>query len=446
MKKILLSFLLASSLMCIQANGQAVGGTTAINGGASLNTITTAVPFLLISPDTRASAMGDAGVATSTDANSIHWNASKVAFAENDFELSLSYTPWLRKLVNDISLSYLSFYKKIDKRSAFTGSLRYFTLGDIQFTNAFGQNTIQFRPNEFSIDAGYAMQLSDKFSFGTTVRFINSNLTGGVSVQGSATNAGRAVAVDLSGYYLNDDVELAEMDGELALGFSISNIGNKMSYSETSKRDFIPINLRFGPRYTMKIDEYNSLSFTFDLNKLLVPTPPIYATDSNGSPLYNSNGELQILSGVDPDQAVVAGMFGSFSDAPGVIERDAETGAVLYNEDGSAQIAPGSRFREELSEFTISTGLEYWYNNQFAIRGGYFWEHQLKGNRKYFTLGAGIRYNVFQLDLSYLIPAYFGQNVQRSPLENTIRFTLGFNFDKLNSKKSANIDGGNSSE
>jgi len=385
---------------------------------------------LLISPDTRASAMGDAGVATSPDANSIHWNNAKTAFATEDFEVSLSYTPWLRKLVNDISLSYLSFYKKLDKRSAVSGSLRYFTLGDIQFTNSFGQNTIQFRPNEFSLDLGYSMQLTNNFSIGTAVRYINSNLTGGVTVGGSNTSAGRAVSVDLSAYYVNDKVELGGKDGEFAFGVAITNIGNKMSYSETAKRDFIPINLRFGPRYTIELDDYNKLSFTLDFNKLMVPTPPVYAVDTNGIALFNSDGSPQILAGADPDKSVVNGMFGSFADAPGIVLRDA-SGNPLLNDDGSAQIQSGSVFREEIREFTLGVGAEYWYDNQFAVRGGYFWEHQLKGNRKYFTLGAGIKYNVFQLDFSYLVPAYFGSNVQRSPLENTIRFTLGFNFGKL---------------
>ncbi len=427
----------------MSGQAQSIGGSdVTVTGAASLNTITTAVPFLMISPDTRASAMGDAGVATSPDANSIHWNNAKTAFASEDFELSLSYTPWLRKLVSDISLSYLSFYKKIDKRSAVSGSLRYFTLGDIQFTNSFGQNTIQFRPNEFSIDAGYSMQLSERFAFGTAIRFVNSNLTGGINVQGTTTKPGRAIGVDLSGYYVNDDVEFSGKDAELALGFAITNIGNKMSYSETAKRDFIPINLRLGPRYTVNFDEFNQLSLTLDINKLLVPTPPVYAVDSNGVTLFDDDGSPVILTGTDPNKPVVSGMFGSFSDAPGIVLRN-EDGDILYNDDGSVRIDKGSRFSEELREFTLGFGAEYWYNQQFAVRGGYFWEHRLKGNRKYFTLGAGVRYNVFSLDFSYLIPAYFGGNVQRSPLENTIRFTLGFNFGKLgkNTKSTPAVDG-----
>ena len=385
---------------------------------------------MLIAPDTRSGAMGDVGVATSPDANSVHWNASKLAFVDDDFAISLSYTPWLRKLVNDISLSYLSFYKKVDDNQSFGGSLRYFTLGDIQFTNQFGQNTIQFRPNEFSLDVAYARKLADRFSGAVSLRYINSNLTGGVNVQGSDTRAGKAVAVDLSVYYLNDDVELGDKDAEFALGAAVTNIGNKMSYSQTSKRDFIPINLRFGPRYTLKLDDYNEISLSLDFNKLLVPTPPIYARDSSGLPVYDSEGNLVILTGADPNRGIASGMFGSFTDAPGLPIYDADGNAV-YNADGSVKIDPGSKFREELTEFMIGVGAEYWYDKQFAVRGGYFWEHELKGNRKYFTVGAGLQYTKFNLDFSYLIPAYFGNSTQRSPLENTVRFTLGIYFDKM---------------
>ncbi len=407
-------------------------GTVNINeitGQRAINTITTAVPFLMISPDTRAGGMGDVGVATSPDVNSIHWNAAKLAFATDELGLGLSYTPWLRQLVNDINLSYASFYKKVGNDAAFGAALRYFTLGNIQFTNEFGENTIQFRPNEFSLDVTYSQKLTDKFSMAVSSRFINSNLTGGINVQGSATKAGKGVGVDISTYY-QDNIKVGGREDEIAFGLAITNIGNKMSYSSSSKRDYIPINLRVGPRYTFKFDEYNQLSFSADFNKLLVPTPPIYSRDSTGNYVYDSEGNLVILSGKDPNRAVAAGMFGSFSDAPGRIITD-DKGQPVYNTDGTPKVDPGSKFREELSEFTVGLGAEYLYSQQFAMRAGYFWENQYKGNRKYFTLGAGVKYNVFKLDFSYLVPAYFGENVQRSPLQNTIRFSLSFMFNQV---------------
>ncbi len=420
------------AILALSTSSKAQVTQEQITGSPSLNTITTAVPFLLIAPDTRAGAMGDVGVATSPDANSSHWNPAKTSFVDNDFGVSLSYTPWLRKLVGDISLSYLSFYKKVDKNQSFGGSLRYFTLGDIQFTNQFGQNTIQFRPNEFSLSINYSRRLAKKLSGGLGLRYINSNLTGGVNVQGSATKAGKAVGVDLSVYYENDDIKLGDRDAEFAWGATISNIGNKMSYSTTAQRDFIPINLRVGPRYTVQLDDYNEISLSIDFNKLLVPTPPIYARDSTGLPLFDAEGNLLVLTGSDPNRGIATGMFGSFTDAPGVPIYDTDGNPIL-NTDGTVQIDPGSKFKEEMREFTVGVGAEYWYDKQFAVRGGYFWEHELKGNRKYFTLGAGISYTKFNLDFSYLIPAYFGNNTQRSPLENTVRFTLAVYFDKLKS-------------
>jgi hypothetical protein len=388
--------------------------------GRHLNTITTAVPFLLIAPNTRAGGMGDVGAATSADANSIHWNTAKLASAKDEFGISLSYTPWLRQLVNDINLSYLSFYKKMKNDQAFGGSFRYFTLGTIQFTNEQGENTIQFRPNEWALDATYSRKLGKNFYGGATARFIYSNLTGGLNVQATQTRAGNAMAADLAVYYENPDSKIGKKDGTFAAGAVISNIGNKISYTTTSKRDFLPINLRLGSRYTLDLDQYNQLSFAIDLNKLMVPTQPVYNEDSTGL----------IIAGRDPNQAVVAGMFGSFSDAPGQVLRDA-SGVPLYNADGTAQVKSGSVLREELSEVTVGIGAEYVYDKQFMVRGGYFWEDQYKGNRKFFTMGAGVKYQVFSLDFSYLFPAYFGTSVQRSPLQNTVRFTMTIALDKL---------------
>lgn len=428
-------FFICSCLLAVfSANGQSTLDEKF--GRAGLNTITTAVPFLIIAPDSRAGAMGDAGVATSPDANSIHWNPAKFAFVEKGMGFSLSYVPWLRKLVPDINLSYLSGYKKIDDMSTISASLLYFSLGDIQFTDAFGNNTTQFRPNEFAFDVSFARKLSKYFSGGISVRYINSNLTGGVLVEGQASRPGQAIAADVSGYFQNDQIKLGSKKSAVAAGINISNIGNKMSYTTSSKRDFIPINMRLGPRLTVNLDDYNSITITTDVNKLLVPTRPFYKTDSAGNPILGSDGNQIIIAGKDPNRAVASGMFGSFSDAPGVPIRD-ENNDIVYNADGTAQVEKGSVFKEEMREFTYSFGAEYWYDKQFAVRTGYFYEHALKGNRKYITVGAGLKYNVFALDFAYLIPAYFGKSAtstNRSPLENTLRFTLIFDFEAFKSQ------------
>lgn len=386
--------------------------------GDQLNTITTAVPFLLISPDSRAGGMGDAGVALSPDANAVHWNPAKLAFAEHDAEFSTSYSPWLRNLVPDMSLAYLSGYKRLsNKRSAIGGSLRYFNLGSILFTDINGSAIRDFKPAEFAVDVAFAQQFGDNFSGGVALRYVNSNLTGGISVQGANTKAGQTVAADVSFYYVKPDIDLGDQDGTFAFGMNVSNIGARMSYSETAAQDFIPINLRIGPSFKLDMDDYNSITFNMDVNKLLVPTPPVYLLDENNAPIIDPvTQNYQVASGRDPDVGVATGIFGSFSDAPG---------NVSYDDNGNVVVESGSRFREELREFNLAGGLEYWYAEQFAFRTGYFWEHYTKGNRKYFTLGAGVRYSIFSLDLSYLIA-----NTQRSPLANTLRFTLGFKFDK----------------
>lgn len=396
--------------------------------GDQLNTITTAVPFLMISPDSRAGGMGDAGVAVSPDVNAIHWNPSKLAFAENDGEFSMSYSPWLRNLVPDMSLAYLAGYKRLsNKRSAVGGSLRYFNLGSILFTDINGATIRDFKPAEFAVDVAFAQQFGDNFSGGVAIRYINSNLTGGISVQGANSKAGQSVAADVSFYYRKPEIVMGDMEGTFAMGMNISNIGAKMSYTETAAQDFIPINLRLGPSFRLDMDDYNSITFAFDVNKLLVPTPPVYLLDANGAVVIDPvTGRPAVASGRDPNVGVAAGMFGSFTDAPG---------NVSYDDNGNPVVEAGSPFREELREFNLAGGLEYWYAEQFAFRTGYFWEHYTKGNRKYFTLGAGVRYNIFSLDLSYLIA-----NQQRSPLANTLRFTLGFRFaGKTAKKKSGDV-------
>jgi hypothetical protein len=390
-----------------------------------LNTITTAVPFLLIAPDSRSGAMGDAGVAISPDANAIHWNPSKLAFVESDLELSLGYSPWLKALVPDINMAYLSGYKRIDDDQVIGASLRYFSLGDITFTDQTGGIIRTFNPNEFAIDVAYSRKLSERFSVGIAGRYVYSNLTGGTVLQGGAdTKPGQSGAADISAFYTNDDVKLGNIDATFSAGVNISNIGSKMSYTSTADRDFIPTNLRIGPALTMNLDEYNKLTIATDINKLLVPTPPIYKEDSNGLPEYDSQGNLIIEAGRDPNVGVAAGMFGSFTDAPGFQEVD-EDGNPIYDADGNVSIEKGSKFKEEMREFNIAVGLEYWYSGKFAIRAGYFHEHYTKGNRKYVTMGAGLEYSKFGIDFSYLLPT-----TQNHPLANTLRFTLRFNFNK----------------
>jgi hypothetical protein len=362
--------------------------------------ITTAVPFLMIAPDARSGAMGDAGVASTPDASSMHWNPAKYAFIEKDMGISVSYSPWLRELVNDINLAYVSGYKKIDKMSAIGASLLYFSLGDITFTDVVGNSLGNYRPSEFAFDLTYSRKLSDVFSAAIAARYINSNLTQGQSTSGGQeTHAGQSVAADVAFYFQKPVRFDRNLKGTLAFGANISNLGAKISYTETTERDFIPANLRLGTALTLNIDDFNKLSILLDFNKLLVPTPPIYDIDTLGNPLYGPDGKKIILSGKDPNVGIVSGLFQSFSDAPG-------------------------GFEEELREFTYSIGAEYWYDNQFAIRAGYFHESMYKGNRQYFTLGAGLKYNVFGLDFAYLIPTE-----QRNPLQNTLRFTLTFDFD-----------------
>lgn len=358
-----------------------------------LNTITTSVPFLIISPDAKAGGMGDVGVASTPDAMSMHWNPAKYAFVKNDVGFSVCYTPWLKSLVPDINLSYLTGYKRLDENQVLGFSLRYFTLGEINFTDANNTPLGSFNPNEFSLDGGYALKLSPRFSTGVALRYVYSNLTGGQQVGTLATKPAHTVAGDISGYYIKE-VRMAGKKMDWATGINISNIGAKVSYTETVDKDFIPTNLRVGSSLATDLDEYNQVSFEFNINKLLVPTPP----------MYNDDGE--IISGLDPDVSVISGILQSFYDAP-------------YND-------------REVRELIYSTGVEYWYDKQFAVRTGYFYEHPTKGDRQFFTLGAGVRYNVFGLDFSYLIPVQGRDEVNAvNPLSNTLRFALTFDFSAL---------------
>lgn len=372
-----------------------------------INAITTAVPFLTIAPDSRSGALGDAGVALSPDGNSLHWNPAKMAFMEDDVEFTMSYAPWLRELVDDMNLAYVSGVRKISPRQAFGGALRYFSLGNITFTDESGTTIRDFKPAEFSLDAGFSQRFTDRFGGGVTGRFINSNLTGGTNVLGANSKPGRSVAVDVGLFYTNPRAELAGKKGVFNLGMNISNIGAKMSYTESADRDFIPANLRLGTAYELFVDEYNSLTFTVDANKLLVPTPPIVDQESNS----------EIVSGYDNNVGVATALVQSFYDAPGVVD---------FNDDGTYTIQPGSILREELREYNLGGGVEYNYNDVFAFRTGFFNEHYSKGNRQFITLGAGIKYTVFTVDLSYLISTRL-----QNPLANTLRFTLRLQFADL---------------
>ena len=365
----------------------------------NLNTITTAVPFLTIAPDSRSGAMGDLGVATTPDVYSLHWNSAKLAFLPQGGSFAISYTPWLSNLVPDISLSHITGYYKLNKISTVAGSLRYFSLGNIQFTNDAGDNVGEYDPNEYVFDLGYSMKLSDYFSAGLVMKYIYSNLTGGLSVEGLDTQAGQSFAVDLGTYYESKKFKLTEYESQWAVGLNISNIGGKISYTESGDEDFLPMNLRIGGRLSTEIDDFNRFMIAFDVNKLLVPSPPVYDGTGNDEP-------ENIIAGRNPNVGVVQGIFQSFSDAPGGIE-------------------------EEFNELMYSVGGEYWYDNQFAFRFGYFHEHETKGNRKYFTLGASLKLNVFGIDFAYLIPA---NSSVRSPLENTIRFSLVFDLENFNSE------------
>lgn len=402
------------------AYSQNVVNASSVQDELQLNTITTAVPFLMISPDSRSGALGDAGVSTSPDANSIHWNPAKLAFLEGSSGASLSYSPWLRNLVGDISLSYLSGYYKVNKLSTFGASLRYFSLGDITFTDDAGNTIGNFTPNEFAFDVAYGMKLSNQFSFGMALRYINSNLTNGINVNGTDTRPGRSVAADISAYYVNDKMEIGDYDAIFRAGINISNIGAKMSYTDNDENDFIPTNLRLGPSLTLDFDKYNSMTFIVEANKLLVPTPPVYLTDSSGTVVIDPSGDPVIVAGRDPNVGLTSGILGSFSDAPGVVEGVDANG-------NNATIESGSVLREELNEVSLSAGVEYWYDKQFAVRLGYFYENPTKGNRQYLTIGLGLKLTVFGLDISYLVG-----NAQQNPLANTVRFSLKFNFDDFN--------------
>ncbi len=354
-----------------------------------INVVTTAVPFLRISPDARAGGMGDVGIATSPDANSSFWNLAKLPFATSRVAISATYTPWLKDLgLTDVYLASLAGYYKLDDEQALAASIRYFSLGNIQFTDFAGNDLQTYRPREFSVDFGYSRKLSTKLGLGVALRYINSSLASG-TVGGNTYKAGNAVSGDVSLFHSGTDAQGQGWNW----GIALSNLGSKIAYtSDAQNKDYIPANLGLGAAYTRAFDATNKLTVGVDVNKLLVPTPPI-AT--------GNTAEDEAALAEYRNQGVLGSWFKSFGDA-------------------------GS-FGDELREFNFGIGAEYSYSDQFMVRAGYFYEDKRKGNRKFWTVGAGLKYNVFGLNFSYLVPS--GSGVNRNPLSNTLRFSLLFDLD-----------------
>lgn len=380
--------------------------------GKNVNRIASGVPFLTIDPESRGGAMGDVGVATSPDINSMYWNPAKYAFIESDAGISVSYTPWLRNLVGDIDLGYVSAFYRVNKEQVVAASLRYFSLGEIQLTDDKGEFQTNAKPNELSFDATYSRLFSEHFSGAMAFRYIRSDLSKGTS--NYATSAGQSFAADL-GLYYNHPVMLSDKKGKLSFGMNISNIGTKLTYSSDAKEKiFLPTNLRLGGALSADLDENNSLTLAIDANKLLVPDKPEYLKSKLDITADSTvNNVPQILYGKDANVGVLTGMLQSFYDSPG-----------LYTSSGKRSVLKG-----ELSEVTYSVGLEYWYRKQFALRTGYFHESEFSGNRKFYTMGVGLKLNVFAIDFSYLLAN------SNNPLANTLRFTLSFDFDAFNKLK-----------
>ena len=403
--------LLLAALMLVAATsyGQNIIGQ---DYSVSPNVITTAVPFVSISPDARGGSMGDCGVATSPDVYSMHYNPAKYVYLEDKFTGGLGYSPWLRQLVPDMNLAYLALAYKINERSAVAGTLRYFSCGDIEFRDSYNQSLGKYSPNEWAIDATYSRMLGDYLAGAVAGRLIYSDLTQNQSDYG---RPGISVAADVAVYYKRPVEWFSSMDADFAWGASITNIGSKISYNgQSDRRDFIPTTLRLGAGLKLELDEYNSLAFNLDFTKLMVPTPPVIDRDDQGNPLYNDDGSYKVKYGYDNNVSVVEGMIQSFYDAPG------------WGYNSKHELVHYGQFYEELCEINIGGGIEYWYNDIFAVRAGYFHETALKGNRKYVTLGAALKYNVFGLDVSYLIPtnSVSGSN----PLEYTLRFNLTYSM------------------
>ena len=375
------------SVLCLTAFGQTE---------VRYNPISTAVPFLTITPDSRHSAMGDVGAATSPDANSQYMNPSKFAFAQDKWGFAISYTPWLRQLVSDVNLAYVSGFYQLDPTQVIGGSLRYFSMGQIALTGVDGQNIGNVSPSEFALDMSYSRKLSDFFSGGVSLRYIRSDLAagfGGTQAGAETYSAGNAFASDVSFYYHNK-LGKEGTKNSISAGVNFSNIGSKISYNQGSTKEFLPANMKLGTTFTTMMNDSSSFSFSVDFNKLLVPTPS-NKVDASGNVIPDNNSSKSVISSI----------FGSFNDAPGGM-------------------------KEELQEITVSLGAEYWYRKQFAVRSGYFNESPYKGNRKYATVGVGVKLYVAGIDVSYVVPVE-----RNNPLANTVRFTLLFNMDSFLKRK-----------
>jgi hypothetical protein len=361
-----------------------------LDGTPCTNTVVSAVPFLRIISDARSGAMGDAGIAVSADPNAMHFNASKLVFSDQSLGLAATYTPWLRSIgLNDVYLAYLTGFKKINDLQTVGFGLRYFSLGSIQFTDPNGTPLNTGRPNEFELSGAYARKLSEKLSAAVTGKFIYSNLAAGNIVNGEVIEPGIAGAADFSMTY-KTPIKVSKGESDLTIGLAITNIGSKITYTNSLFRDFLPANLGLGGAWTINFDTHNSLTFTTDINKMLVPTP-CQGLDCD----QDKDGRADYK-----DVSPVSAIFSSWADAP-------------------------EGLSEEIKEFTYSVGTEYWYDKQFAVRAGYFSEHRQKGNRKFFTVGLGLKYNLFGLNFSYLVPT----TSRRNPLDNTLRFSMLFNFN-----------------
>ena len=402
MKKSLIA--LIAILNFVHSNSQAQCYTDAttgekinLTGGPCTNTVTSSVPFLRIAPDARSGAMGDAGIALTPDANALHFNASNLAFSNEDLGVSATYTPWLSALgIQDIYLAYAAAFKKINKRQTIGASIKYFSLGEISFTDDNGSPTGTGSPNELETSLTFIQQLSPKLSAAVTGKFIYSNLATGQSVGGNQVRAGKAGAADISFTY-KTPIRTAGGKNDLTIGLALTNIGSKISYTSSVYRDYLPANMGLGASYKIKVNNFNTVLFALDFNKLMVPTPVTrFLTDGKINPEYNKNGDKENIPDYK-EKSLVTSIVSSFADAP---------------------------VKEELQEFTISAGAEYWYDNQFAVRAGYFHEDLRKGGRRYATIGLGLKYNIFGLNFSYLIPT----SAQRTPLDNTLRFSLLFDF------------------
>ena len=405
-QKITLSVLFLVALISNKSEAQI---TTITPNPNDTRVITTGVPFLLIATDARAAGMGDMGVATSVDAYSQQWNPSKYAFSEAKSGFAIGYTPYLSKLVNDIFIGNFTYFNRLNERSAFAASFRYFGLGEIELRETETSVPLIVKPNELTLDVSYSLRLSDQFSMGVALRYLRSDLK--IQNFDPDAKAAGSYGVDISGYYQSEEEAYSDFNGRWRGGFAIQNLGPKIKYDDGGTENFLPTNLRLGGGFDFIFDQYNRINVTAEVTKLLVPTPPILGKetvfeDLNGNGTYEmgedtliSETDRVILEGQSQDVNFMSGVFQSFNDAPGGLS-------------------------EELDEFTWALGAEYVYQDSFALRAGYFNENEFKGARKFFSLGAGFKYTTIDIDLSYL----FSASKVQSPLENTLRFSLSFNI------------------